>query len=123
VRPELAEVLAALLEAAGDGPLDLDRFAQVIGAAALDSDEIDFLFGDLEARGHTVVSPEGGASGRLKHVLQAARELRVELGRTPRAAEIAQRAGMPESDVQIALAFARMLGQPPGQPPGAPPAA
>ena len=119
MRPELAEVLAALLEAAGDGPLDLDQFAKVIGAAALDSDEIDFLFGDLEARGHTVVAPEGGASSRLKRVLQAARELRGELGRTPRPAEIAERAGMPESDVQIALAFARTLGQPPGAPPAA----
>lgn len=116
MRPELAEALAALLEAAGEGPIDLDQFAQIIGAAALDSDEIDSLFGDLEARGHAVVAPEGGASGRLMRVLAAARALRGELGRTPRAAEIAERAGMLESDVQIALAFARMLSKPPGGP-------
>jgi hypothetical protein len=116
VRPELAEALAALLEAAEEGPIDLDQFARIIGAAALDNDEIDLLFGDLEARGHEVVAPEGGASSRLKRVLEAARELRGELGRTPRAAEIAERAGMLESDVQIALAFAKMLGKPPGAP-------
>ncbi len=109
VRPEVAQALDALLQAAEGGSIDIDRFAEIIGAAALDSEEIDFLFGDLEARGHSVVVPEGGGSSRLKKVLAAARTLRSELGRTPRASEIAERAGMSEGDVQIALAFARTL--------------
>jgi hypothetical protein len=112
VRPEVIRALADLLEAASQGPLDIDRFATIVGVSALDGDEIDGLFADLEARGHVVTAPEGGATGRLKQVLGAARELRTQLGRTPRAAEIAAHAGLTEADVHIALSFSRTLGKP-----------
>lgn len=91
--------------------LSLDDIAEAIGTRRVSADEIDELFGWLELRGRVIDGrPSGpGAAALLGQVLDAARALRVELGRTPHPREIGSRANMPLELVQRALWFARIL--------------
>jgi hypothetical protein len=91
--------------------LSLDDIAEAIGTRRVSADEIDELFGWLELRGRVIDGrPSGpGAAALLGQVLEVARTLRVELGRTPQPREIGSRANMPLELVQRALWFARIL--------------
>lgn len=110
LRPDLL-ALAEKLAASGRDVVSLDEVAETLGAIAIDSDEIDALFAFLEARGVTVGDPSVGlASSALPQVLTTARQLRTELGRTPRLEEIARRSGLAEDAVRRALLFAQTLG-------------
>lgn len=103
----LEEVLAGSKR--GD-EIELDRIGDVIGARAITSEEIDALLTAIEKAGRKVVTRTGGHGEKtLKRVLDVARTLRAELGRAPRAAEIAGRTDLSLLDVQHALALARII--------------
>jgi hypothetical protein len=109
LRSELVEV-AQRLVAKGGSVLSLDEIADALGTVAVDSDEIDALFSWLETQGRNVGDVSvGKASTALPQVLAAARALRGELGRTPKPAEIAARAGLGEDAVRRALLFVQIL--------------
>lgn len=90
--------------------LTLDQVAEALNHLRVSFDEIDELFGWLEAHGRVVGEQEGpAASVLLGEVLSIARSLRVELGRAPQAREIAARGSLSVEAVQRALWFARIL--------------
>lgn len=111
LRPELAKLVDDLVAGTRDGDaITLDAVGEAIGARAIGQDEIDAILSAIEHRGRRVVSDEGGRGElHLKSVLAAARTLRSELGRAPRPDEIAERAGITKSEVQHALALARII--------------
>ena len=111
LRAELQEVLQALLKQGySGGEVSLDAIGEAIGARAVSTEEIEALFSALEARQRRVVGPEGGGNEtRLKLVVEAARALSAELGRKPRASEVAQRAQLSVEQVQHALALLRVM--------------
>jgi len=111
LRPELAQVVDELLRATAEGgTITLDAIGEAIGTRAASAAEIDVMLSMLEGRGRRIESPETGhGEAKLKSVLDAARALRVELGRPPRHDEIAARAGISREDVQHALALARIM--------------
>jgi hypothetical protein len=111
LRPELARIVEELLRAAAPGDaIQLDALGEAIGARAVSQGEIDAMLSAIEASGRRVETPEGGrGEANLKVVVEVARALRQELGRAPRAAEIAARAGMSPEDVQHALALAKVM--------------
>ncbi len=90
--------------------LPLDRVAEAIGALSVSSDDIDAIFGWLEQHGRVIGEPTlGPASLSLPQVLSTARLLRTSLGRTPKAAEIAEQSGLTLDAVQRALLFSKIL--------------
>jgi hypothetical protein len=111
MRPELERIAQSILAATSVGDaVELDAIGEAIGTASISPDEIDALFGVLEAAGRRIASPEGARGiARLARVLDAARALRAELGRAPRADEIARHAGLSAAEVQHALALARVM--------------
>ncbi|MBX3229557.1 MAG: hypothetical protein KIT84_04415 [Labilithrix sp.] len=111
LRSELVAVVDGLLADTKPGAaIELDALGDAIGARSVSADEIDAMLRLIEARGHRVETrPGGGGEAALKEVLAAARVLRAELGRAPRASEIAARAGLAEIDVRHALALARIM--------------
>ncbi len=111
LRPELARIVDDLVGSTAEGgSVTLDAIGEAIGARAIGQDEIDAMLSAIEARGRRVESPPGGrGEAHLKEVLAAARVLRAELGRAPRAEEIAARAGLSREDVQHALSLARII--------------
>jgi len=113
MRAELLNVLERLLAASEDtNAVSLDRIGEALGVLAVGADEIDALFAELEARGRRITGPEGGGGQeRLRVVIAVARELSRELGRKPRLAEIAERAGLDEEKVRHALALAKVMGR------------
>jgi hypothetical protein len=112
MRSDLESVLVQLLTRnARDGSVDIDDFAETLGVLAVTTDEIDELMTRFETEGGRLTSPEGGGGqDRLKVVLEAARALRIELGRLPTAAEIAARTGLNVEQVRHALALGRTMG-------------
>ena len=110
-RPPLRQVLDALLRGSEDRrALTLDEVGDALGVMAVTAQEIDVLLAELEAAGRKIEAPDGAhGESRLRVVLTAARELRAELGRTPRAEEIAVRASMPIEAVRHALALAKVM--------------
>lgn len=109
MRAELLAVGEALLRAPGE-ELSLDVIAEALGTLNVDSEEIDALFGYLEARGRRIGEGSiGKASASLGEVLRAARSLRTKLGRTPSAREIAEQSGVPLEAVRRALLFSQIV--------------
>lgn len=109
LRPELMSVARAL-EALDVEVLSLDHVGDAIGTLRITPDEIDELFAWLEGRGRVIGDPVGrGSLELLAEVLSLARQLRTELGRTPRPEEIVARSGLSPAAVQRALWFARIL--------------
>jgi len=111
LRAELQQVLRVLLDQSRDGgDVSLDAIGDAIGARAASTDEIEALFAALEAQKRRIVGPEGrGGEQRLKRVVEAARALTLELGRKPRASEVAARAELSVEQVQHALALLRVM--------------
>lgn len=90
--------------------MTLDEIGEALGVMAVSAEEIDALMAELEAAGRRIEGPDGAqGESRLRLVLATARELRAELGRTPRAEEIAQRASIPIEAVRHALALAKVM--------------
>jgi len=96
---------------ANGGSVSLDDVVDTIGDNALSYDEVERVFERVERHGVAVTSTRGARSeALLGRVLLAARELRGRhAGRVPSYAEIAEEAGMTVSDVQLAMAFARVV--------------
>lgn len=111
LRPELEEVVRALLAASEDSrEVTLDQVGDAIGVRAVSTDEIELVFLALESQGRRIVGPEGAAGEeRLRRVVQAARELTKELGRRPTVAEICERSGLVPLEVKHALALAKVM--------------
>jgi hypothetical protein len=112
MRPELRELVDALLKASEDSrEVTLDALGDAIGTRAVTHDEIDAMIGALEAQGRRVVGASGAGEGeaRLRAVVAAARDLRASLGRTPTAREIADKTGLDLDAVKHALALARVM--------------
>jgi hypothetical protein len=111
LRGELQDVLQSLLGASSPGAdVSLDAIGEAIGARAASTDEIEALFAALEAKQRRIVGPEGGGGEqRLKRVVDAARALSIELGRKPKASEVAARAELSVEQVQHALALLRVM--------------
>lgn len=110
-REPLRQVLDALLEGSEDRrAVTLDEIGESLGVMAVNAEEIDALLTALEAAGRRIDGPDGAhGESRLRVVIAAARELRAELGRTPRPEEIAARASMPIEAVRHALALAKVM--------------
>lgn len=92
--------------------MSLDAIGAAIGASKISTDEIEALFSALEHQGRTIAKgPSGAGVGkkRLNQVLEAARELRAKLGRTPTRAEIGEATGLTEDEIQHALALAQVM--------------
>jgi 2-hydroxychromene-2-carboxylate isomerase len=111
LRPELAKLVDDLVLGTAPGEaIALDTLGEAIGTRAVAPPEIDAMIAAIEHRGRRVVTAEGGSGElHLKAVLDAARALRSELGRPPRAEEIAERAGLTRAEVQHALSLARVM--------------
>jgi hypothetical protein len=111
MRAELVALVDTLLEGTAPGDaITLDAIGEAIGARRIAQDEIDEMLSAIEARGRVVTTPPGGqGEARLKRVLDAARALRVELGRAPRADQIAERSGLTQGEVEHALALAKII--------------
>src|SRR5262249_28653699 len=107
LRPELARILETLIEESEDTRfVGLDTLAAAIGTLAVSHDEIDAMLDALEPRARRV---DSGASRAA--VVAAARRLKVELGRAPSPAEVAEASGLPLADVRHALAYVRVLAR------------
>jgi hypothetical protein len=108
----MQRALAELVAASADGGVDIDALGDVCSRANAAPDEVDALITELESRGIVVRAPAGGGGEeRLGVVLQTARALRTELGRTPTAPEIAARSGLDVARVRQALALARVIAR------------
>jgi len=109
LRPELMSVARALAALEAE-VLSLDHVGDAIGTMRITPDEIDELFTWLEAQGRVIGDPIGsGSLELLGKVLGLARQMRTELGRTPRPEEIVAKSGLSLAAVQRALWFARIL--------------
>jgi hypothetical protein len=111
LRPELSEIVERLLHDTAEGDaIELDAVGEAIGSRAISQDEIDGMLSAIERRGRRIATSEGArGEGHLRRVLDAARVLRGELGRAPRADEIAARAGLSRAEVAHALALAKVI--------------
>jgi hypothetical protein len=111
--PHLREALDGLLARSEDArKVTLDEIGDAIGTGAVDANQIDFILGDLESKGRTIVAPSGqnGVAALMK-ILPAARALQKELGRTARVNEIAERTGLSDEEVRRALLLARVMAR------------
>jgi hypothetical protein len=111
VKPELQSVLEALLAESNDShEVSLDALGEALGTHAISTDDVDEIMRALESAGRKVIGPEGGGGeDRLKIVVSTARALVAELGRKPRASEIAERSGLSVDEVRQALALSQVM--------------
>jgi hypothetical protein len=111
LRSDLAGIIESLIASTKEGDaIELDALGEAIGARAISQDEINAMLDMIDARGRHIVTPDGGhGEATLKIVLDAARSLRIEHGRPPRAEEIATRAGISITRVHHALSLARVM--------------
>ncbi len=113
MRREVARVLGSLFVMSDKTKtISLDEIGEALGGIAITTDEIDALIAALEARGRRVIGPSGGGGeSRLKLVIATARDLRIELSRPPKVAEIAERASLTGQEVRHALALAKVIAK------------
>jgi hypothetical protein len=108
----IEEVVQALLLLANEGEtVSLDAIGDALGARAVTQEEIDSIVTRLENAGRVVGEKAEGGVGvaRLRKVVEAARTLRLELGRSATADEIAGRAGLDVAAVRHALELAKVM--------------
>jgi hypothetical protein len=109
LRRELLAIVEDLVRK-GAPQLSLDAISEAIGATAITLDELDLLFTALEQRGLQVGDDSRpAASAHLGQVLQTARRLREEHGRTPSPADIAEASGLDLAEVRLALLAVKIL--------------
>jgi hypothetical protein len=109
MRPAVAVVFQSLL-ARDQSALSLDTIGDAIGAIAITPDEIEELFGALEAAGRQVERTTPNVREHLGVVLREARRLR-QLKAAPTVESIAAATGLNESAVRAALLYASVLGR------------
>ncbi|MBK9266659.1 MAG: hypothetical protein IPM54_43590 [Polyangiaceae bacterium] len=105
MRPLISTIHSELVERHRDsGRIDLDDIAEVIGTRAVSYDEVEYLVDRLEAEGFEVGEGIGASDVEvMRFVLDAARELRTTLGRTPTVDEIASVSGRAPHVIRRAL--------------------
>lgn len=109
LRQELVSVVEALL-LSKEEPIGLNLIGDSLGALAITPTELEELFARLESAGRTIASDKSeAASGALGQVIDAARELRNELGRAARVGEVAARAGLSEERVRASLLLVQVM--------------
>ncbi len=106
---EVVELLLSQSEAGGR--VTLDAIGDALGARAVTTEEIDAVVVRLEKAGRIVgeEAQEGAGVARLRKVVETARTLRSELGRTATPEEIAARAGLDLGAVRHALELAKVM--------------
>jgi DNA-binding MarR family transcriptional regulator len=111
LRSELQAVTEQLLrDSEASGHVSLDQIGDAIGARAVSISEVDAVIDVLERAGRIVApgdKPRGEA--HLQAVVRSIRELSAQLGRRPTQVEIAERAGLTQSEVSHALQLARIM--------------
>ena len=109
--PEIQGAVDALIAATYAGEtISIDRIGDALGAMAVGTPEIEWVFAALEAAGRKIGSDEGGrGEANLRIVLIAARTLKQRNGKVPTGREIATETGLPETDVAYALALAKVM--------------
>ncbi|MDX2051653.1 MAG: sigma-70 domain-containing protein [Polyangiaceae bacterium] len=109
LRQELIAVVQDLLASPG-ATIELDAIGDRLGALAVTPPELEEVFAHLERAGRRVGGDTSELpSGALGQVIDAARELRLELGRAARVSEVAARAGLPEDRVRAALLLVQVM--------------
>jgi hypothetical protein len=93
------------------GIVTLDAIGDALGARAVTHEEIDSIVARLEQAGRVVgEEPQAGVGvARLKAIVETARALRVELGRTATVEEISARSGLDAAAVKHALELAKVM--------------
>jgi hypothetical protein len=93
------------------GTIPLDAIGDALGARAVTHEEIDSIVARLENAGRVVGGePQAGVGvARLEVVVETARALRVELGRTATMDEISARSGLDRAAVKHALELAKVM--------------
>lgn len=113
MRPELEAIVESLVvQGETSRSLTLDEIGEALGTTVASADDVDAMLTALEAAGRVILSPEtGDATGRLRQVLGAARDLRARNGRRPTPAEIAEQTALPVGSVRAALLLGRVMGR------------
>lgn len=108
-----AGLLETLLAGNPEGAtIDLDTFAEATAPLGLTHEEIGELLDALEQQGRKVGATETvDLRQELRAVLDAARALRGEHGRTPTLSELVERTGRSVVVVRRALQFGRIAGR------------
>jgi len=107
---DLEAIVKDLRARAKDHRVTLDDVVEAIGDRAVSYDDVAKLFARAEKSGLKIDAPKGGRSeALLAQALTAARALRAKNGQVPSYAEIAAESGMTLSDVEMAMAFARVV--------------
>ena len=89
-------------------PVDLNEVARVIGLRSVSYEEVERIVDALEAQGLCVGEDLSAVDVEtLRRLMDAARELRQELGRPPSGAELGAKTGLPEATVAVMLRRAR----------------
>jgi hypothetical protein len=113
MRPFITEVIEQLVARHGTRTrVDLNDIAEVIDNRSISYEEVDLIISELAARGCAVGGePTVREMAVLHEVLQAARKLRVELGRQPDVEEIAAAVEQPTFVVRRAIESGGALGR------------
>ncbi|MBX3184498.1 MAG: hypothetical protein KIT72_02490 [Polyangiaceae bacterium] len=110
MRGELQIVLTSLV-ARTEAELSLSQVAEALGDLAVSHEDIDWLIGELEARGFTVDVPGGvGGIEALRRVLSSARALKGQ-GERATLPRICEHSGLSREAALRGLALARVLGR------------
>lgn len=109
LREELLAVVEVLLSTRAN-PISLNAIGEAVGSLAVTPPELEEMFARLEQAGRTVGdNGSDPSSAFLGGVISAARELRGELGRPARLAEIAARSGLSPERVRAALLLVQVM--------------
>jgi len=113
LRAELQEVVERLLHesaATGTDQISLDQIGDAIGARAVSTSDVDSVIEALEQAGRVVAAGDQPRGEEHLHlVIRSIRELSAKLGRRPSQLEIAQHAGLSQTDVSHALQLTRIM--------------
>jgi len=105
MRPIIMTIVDTLLgRHRAEGRVDLNDIAEVIGPRSISYEEVEYIVARLEAEGLLVGEPMNAADVRVMRVIiNAARNLRNALRRTPTIAEVSRASGHPPHVVRRAL--------------------
>lgn len=108
---DITKIVSALLAAHPKGAIvPLDAIGDAVGTQGVTPDDIERIFSELEREGRAVGTVAGGhGEDNLKKVVAAARDLRNAGTKSPTTHQIAERAGLGETDVRFALALLRVM--------------
>lgn len=113
LRAELQQVVERLLQesqASGSDQISLDQLGDAVGTLAVSTADVDAMIEAIERAGRVVAAGEKPRGEEHLHlVIRSIRELTTQLGRRPTQPEIAEHAGLTQTDVSHALQLARIM--------------